>query len=68
MATANFTTKPPMHYMKLGAVSGILKSLLQRHMGHERVAWYVRRRVSDKGVVLQTVPARLDLGGLVKKK
>jgi hypothetical protein len=32
------------------------------------VEWHVRRRVSDKGVVLQTVPARLDLGGLVKTK
>jgi hypothetical protein len=40
MATANFTTKPPMLWMNLGVAVRFLKSALQRYVSYDRVASY----------------------------
>jgi hypothetical protein len=40
MATANFTTKPPMQRMKRSCTERFLKSALQRHVWYDRVASY----------------------------
>jgi hypothetical protein len=44
MATANFTTKPPMQWMKPGSVVRFLRSALPRHVWYYRgIVWYFYR-------------------------
>jgi hypothetical protein len=48
MATANFTTKPPMLWMKLGAALGFLNSASQRDVGRMRGMVYAQAGVGQR--------------------